>query len=135
MPGVKDFAITVLDNLMKAHDAIIKARVNQTHQANKRWRQEDELVVGDMVYLSTENLALLKGHARKLMLKFVGPYEIMGAVPIHPVFHASLLRKHKASDDVLFPRQESRVPYNFGEDNEAEWLVEERTSHPWKGKK
>ncbi|KDQ50118.1 hypothetical protein JAAARDRAFT_142380 [Jaapia argillacea MUCL 33604] len=130
MPGVKDFAIAALDNLMNAHNTIIEARVNQTHQANKRQRQEDELV----------------GCARKLMLKFVGPYEIMEAFTttsmyklklpeelvrrrIHPVFHASLLQKHEANDDILFPQRESRVFYDFGEDNEAEWLVEEITSH------
>ena len=32
--------------------------------------------MGDKVYLSTQNLNLPKGRARKLMLKFIGPYKV-----------------------------------------------------------
>ena len=34
----------------------------------------------DMVYLSTKNLALSKGQARKLMPRFLGPYKVLKAM-------------------------------------------------------
>ena len=34
-PGVKQFVNLAIDNLEKAHDAIIESHVTQTHQANK----------------------------------------------------------------------------------------------------
>jgi hypothetical protein len=55
--GVKQFAQQVLWNLMVAHDAIIEYCVMQMHHANKR-RWPDEIYRrGDLVYLSTKNLA------------------------------------------------------------------------------
>lgn len=33
--------------------------------------------VGDMVYLSTQNLSLPSGLSRKFAAKFIGPYEIV----------------------------------------------------------
>ena len=35
--------------------------------------------VGDHVYLSTQNLTLPKGRARKLVPKYIGPYKIVKA--------------------------------------------------------
>src|ERR1700690_3166964 len=75
-PGVKQFVNLAIDNLEKAHDAIIESRVTQTHQANKRRREEPPIAVGDKMYLSTKNLALPKGRSRKLMPKFIGPYPV-----------------------------------------------------------
>src|ERR1700677_4650531 len=59
-PGVKRFVNLALANLEKAHDAIIKSRVTQMHQANKRQQEESPIAFGDKVYLSTENLTLPK---------------------------------------------------------------------------
>lgn len=114
-PGVREFAMRMKEAIMTAHDAVIAARVKQTHYANKR-RRLSEFMEGNFVYLSTENLNLPKGRARKLVPKYIGPYKIKaikspGAsyeleLPrelqirgIHPVFHASLLRPHVPSDD------------------------------------
>jgi hypothetical protein len=59
--GVQDFADNVRDMVIRAHNAIIASRVNQTHQANQ-WQQGDDplLEVGRKAYLSTENLNLPK---------------------------------------------------------------------------
>jgi hypothetical protein len=93
-------------NLALAHDAIIASRVFQTHQANKRRRTEPIIKAGSKVYLSTQNLNLLKGRVRKLLLKFLGPYEVldchhnkstytidilseMRKRNIHPTFHVN----------------------------------------------
>ncbi|GBE77187.1 Transposon Ty3-G Gag-Pol polyprotein [Sparassis crispa] len=107
--GVQKFAQRALANLEIAHNAIIKSHTHQTFQANKLWQEEPEFTTGSKVYLSTQNLALPKGRARKLMPKFIEPYEITDVhvatsnytleLPqelkdrrILPTFHVSLLR-------------------------------------------
>jgi hypothetical protein len=52
----------IQDGLIIAHDAILSQRVKQTYHANKR-RRPSPFVVDDLVYLSTENLTIVKGHA------------------------------------------------------------------------
>ncbi len=118
--GVRDFAERTKLNIDQAHDAIIEACVKSITKAN-RWRSlEPYMPIGSLAYLSTKNLVLPKGHARKLAPKFIGPYKIISAntqtstykleLPnklwkcnIHPKFHASLLRPHITNDDALFP--------------------------------
>ncbi|KAF9484077.1 hypothetical protein BDN70DRAFT_764846, partial [Pholiota conissans] len=79
--GVREFAHQALDNLARAHDAIIEARVFQTLKANRFRTDDPNLVEGDLVFLSTENLNLPKNRARKLRPKFIGPYKITKAYP------------------------------------------------------
>jgi len=72
-----------------------------------------------------------KGRASKLVLKYVGPYKIIKAIPltsnyklelllelvkqqIHKRFHVSLLRPHSLNDNALFPNRRKAQPYNFG---------------------
>lgn len=148
--GVQEYVDGAVANLMAAHDAILENRVRQTEQANRRRRPEEEIKVGDLVYLSTADLNLPKGRARKLAPKYIGPYPVIEAkrasstykleLPtelrnrrIHPRFHVSRLRKHVANDDDRFPRREVRTFYDFGDDSEAEWLVDEIVDHEWKG--
>lgn len=87
-PGVKAFVDQAMENLQIAHDAIIDSRIHQTYHANNRRRDENivhgefkPLEVGEMVYLSTENLKLPKGRAKKLLPRFIGPYEILKVNP------------------------------------------------------
>lgn len=105
-PGVRIYAQKVKAAIMAAHDSVIAARVKQTRDANRR-RRPAPFVEGDLVYVSTKNISLLKGLARKLAPKYMGPYRILrdfgnssfqlGLPPslrqrgIHDVFHASLL--------------------------------------------
>ena len=75
---------------------------------------------GNPMYLSTKNLNLPKGRARKLCPKYVGPYKVAKANPdssmytlklpmalqeqrIIPKFHITLLRPYIASSDAMFP--------------------------------
>jgi transposase InsO family protein len=88
LPGVQAFAQQARDSLTQAHDAIIKSWVFQTHQANTRQRDENRhggklqpIEVGNMVYLSTDNLNLPKGWTKKLLPKFIGPYKVIAAKP------------------------------------------------------
>ena len=77
--GVKQFALQVKWNLMAAHDMIITNRVQQMFHANKKHHASDLYHVGDHVYLSTQNLTLPKGRARKLVPKYIGPYKVVKA--------------------------------------------------------
>jgi len=148
--GIKAFALAALQNLADVHDAIIESRVFQTHTANKCRKEEPKISAGDLVYLSTKNLNLPKGRARKLCPKFVGPYKIVQAQPessnytlelpialqtrgIIPTFHVALLRPYHASSDALFPNRLQPEPYNFGAADDQEWFVDNIVGHRWKG--
>ena len=147
-PGVQAFAERMKEAIMMAHDAIIGARASQVVQANKH-RREARFKVGDLVYLSTKNLSLPKGRARKLVPKYLGPFPIskslkegatyqlelskeLKARGLNNAFHASLLRPHLANDDRRFPgRQFHQLP-GFGE-QPREWAVDRFLSHVGKG--
>lgn len=148
-PGVKRFAETTLCNLADAHDAIIESRVFQTFHANRKRGEEPLISAGALVYLSTKNLNLPKGRARKLCPKFVGPYQVTKAFPessnyelelpsalvarrIHLRFHVSLLRPYFPNNDMLFPNRAQPEPYDFGAPDDAEWFVDEIVAHRWK---
>jgi hypothetical protein len=145
--GVQDFTDDMRDMVIRAHNAIIASCINQTHQANQRQRGDDPLLeVGRKAYLSTENLNLPKARARKLMPKYISPYEILScereashytlALPdellkrrIHPTFHAKLLRSAILNDDERFPNREVTFFYNFSDNPEREWLVDSIVDH------
>ena len=147
-PGVEEFALKMKEALMKTHDAIIDARMKQTDQANKHRRKVD-FVTGDLVYLSTKNLSLPPGRARKLLPKYIGPLKItriaspgssyqlelpreLKARGIYDVFHASLLRRHFPNDDRRFPgRQLHQLP-GLGHTLE-EWSIDRILSHAGRG--
>ncbi len=150
--GVRDFAESAQHNLLTAHDAIIASRVSQTHYANKGRRRAPVFPLNGLVYLSTQNLALPKGRARKLTPRFIGPYRIINrnvnantytldlpqelrARRVHPVFHSSLLRPCVASDRTLFPNRPLELFYDFGVHEDADELVVDSISgHSWIGK-
>ncbi|KAL6759320.1 hypothetical protein V8C86DRAFT_3091801 [Haematococcus lacustris] len=84
--------------------------------ANKA-RRDVEYKVGQKVLLSTKNLKLQPGKARKLIPRYVGPFEILllvGAVAVkldlpasmsrlHPVFHVSLIKPYTGTDVGFMP--------------------------------
>ena len=146
--GIQEFAKQALRNLAEAHNAIIEARVFQTHAANSRRTAEPMLKKGDLVFLSTQNLNLPKGRAHKLCPKFVGPYKILQAKPkqstytlelptalqarrIVPAFHVLLLRPYHVTDDSMFPDRAHPEPYDFGAPDDQEWFIEELRGHRW----
>jgi hypothetical protein len=147
-PGVEEFALKMKEALMKAHDAIIEARIRQTDQANKH-RRKAEFLEGELVYLSTKNLSLPHGRARKLLPKYIGPLKIVRiASPgssyqlelprelktkgVYDVFHASLLRRHFPNDDRRFPgRQLHQLP-GLGHTLD-EWSINRIQSHTGRG--
>jgi hypothetical protein len=75
--GVKQFAKQAKWNIMAMHNAIIANCVVQIDQANRLHSNSPDYKVRDLVYLSTENLSLPKGRAKKLQPKYIGPYKVL----------------------------------------------------------
>ena len=50
---------------------------------------------------------------------------------INPTFHMNLVRPYITNDDILFPKRDTKVSYDFGNDEDQEWLVEEILAHKW----
>lgn len=89
--------------------------------------------IGDKVWLSAENLKI-KQPSRKFSHKRLGPYEVMQrvgeldyklklpkSVPVHPVFHVSLLSPYKSS---TIPGRKHPEPPPIEVENESEYEVE-----------
>jgi len=117
---VKQFAQQDQWNPMAPHDAIIEKHAVQIFHTNRKCHASNEYKQGDHVYFSTQNLALPKGRARKLVPKFIGPYivnevhntasTIMLELPeeltrrqIMSTFHASLIRQMSRTTITYFP--------------------------------
>ncbi|KAL7284496.1 hypothetical protein ACG7TL_001787 [Trametes sanguinea] len=145
--GVRAYAQRVKQAIIAAHDSILAARTKQVRDANRK-RRPVPFTTGDLVYLSTKNLSLPKGMARKLAPKFIGPYKIvkdygnnsfkldlpsvLRQKGIHDVFHASLLRIHEPNDDRLFPGRSETQVYDLGE-QDGEWAIDRIVSHKGRG--
>jgi hypothetical protein len=80
-PSIRAYADKAREHLCQAHDSIIASRVFQTYYANRSRQEEPPLQAGDKVWLSTENLAMPKGRAKKLWPLFIGPFTILQALP------------------------------------------------------
>lgn len=117
--GITQFVSDIKLALMRAHNTIIDAQVNSICQANKKGK-EISMEKGDKVYLSTTNLKMPKGYAKKLLPRYIRPFEIIHEVEqgltfsldlphelqrrsISNTFHKSLLRPYEANDDLRFP--------------------------------
>ncbi|KNZ76133.1 hypothetical protein J132_11355 [Termitomyces sp. J132] len=148
---IQQFACQVLENLAAAHNAIIEVCVFQMHLANLHCKPNTKLEKGTLVYLSTKNLNLPKGRAKKLSPKWVGPYRTLEAYSetsnyvlelpmplqeqrIHPQFYVSLLCLYKASNNVLSSNRATPEPYNFGAPDNQEWFVDDLVGHHWNSK-
>jgi hypothetical protein len=77
--GVSQFTQQARWILMVAHDAIIECCMDQMFHVNRKHCESKIYVVDDHVYLSTQNLTLPKGRARKLVPQYIGPYCITEA--------------------------------------------------------
>ena len=54
---------------------------------------------------------------------------------ITPTFHTSLVRPFVPNDEVQFPKREAKSFYDFGNDDDQEWFIEEIIAHNWEGNK
>ena len=98
--------------------------------------------IGNRVYLSTAKLRLPKGHAKKLVPRFIEPHKVTYTLDlsddlkkchIHPVFHISRLRRHKPNDETLFPHREANTFYDLGAPGDLEWTVDRILAHKGRG--
>ncbi|MGQ3285971.1 DDE-type integrase/transposase/recombinase, partial [Bosea sp. (in: a-proteobacteria)] len=103
-------------NVKQARHFMELAQRRQAHLANKG-RKEVEYHTGQLVLLSTKNLRMKPGKAKKLLPRFIGPFKVLehvGPVAVrldlpqamarmHPVFHVSLLRPYTSEHPHLPP--------------------------------
>ncbi|KAJ9518069.1 hypothetical protein QJQ45_009995 [Haematococcus lacustris] len=100
----------------KAKLCMQAAQQRQAAYANQD-RREVHYKVGQMVLLSTKNMRLKPGKARKLLPRFVGPFKVLGLVGqvavnlqlpasmsrLHSVFHVSLIKPYTGTDVGFMP--------------------------------
>ena len=76
-PAAKDFA-AILNKVIAASE---KAKITMKSQANKHRSVAPIYKVSNQVWLSTDNLHMLNRASKKLMEKWIGPYEISNTMP------------------------------------------------------
>jgi hypothetical protein len=146
--GVKQFVENIRNVLDKTFNKLVTQRMRQAVKANRHCQKGQKFNVGDLILLSTENLSLPKGRARKLLPKYLGPYKVLTAnhssltykvelLPdlkarrIHDIFHEKVLKLYVEKDAKQFPKRETRVQYNVGNDPDQEWVVRSVEDHKW----
>ncbi len=142
-PGVQMFAQRMKLAVIAAHDSILEAYIKQTQDANQK-RRPVPFANNDLVYMSTKNISFPKGLARKMVLKYMGPYHVLRDLDnrsfkielpsslksrgIHNVFHVLLLRVHVPNDDHLFPgHAENQI--GLSDNKSGEWAIDQIVSH------
>jgi hypothetical protein len=50
---------------------------------------------------------------------------------VHDVFHENVLKPYTKNNDELFPKRETLPHYDFGDDPNNEWVVNEISDHKW----
>ncbi len=114
--------------------------MQQVIKANKKRCEGQHFKTNELVLLSTENLNLPKGHTRKLCPKYIGPFKILKVFlesltyklelspdlktrRVHDTFHEKVLKPYIGNNYDKFPKCESHVRYNIGDDLEQEWVI------------
>ncbi len=98
-----------------AKKSLAKSQQRQKNYADTK-RTEITFKVGDRVLLNTKNLKIAKDGTRKLLPRWIGPFEINAQINavaykldlpkglrLHPVFHASLLKLYKEGTSFKVP--------------------------------
>ena len=137
------------DGLINTPDAILTQWAKQSFHANWK-RQKASFTVGDLVYLSTENLSILKERSQKLSPKYFAPYRILKetisgttyklALPgdllsrgVHDMFPAILLCIHILNDGWRFLGRLAQQISGLGR-TAGELLVKLIRTHVGKGR-
>ena len=71
-PAAKDFAVII----NKVVEALEKAKLSMKVQADRHRNPAPDYKVGQQVWLATDNLRMLNRTSKKLMEKWIGPYEV-----------------------------------------------------------
>ncbi|KAJ9521009.1 hypothetical protein QJQ45_022725, partial [Haematococcus lacustris] len=116
VPSAQAFTKVWQVSVANARTSMARAQERMARYANAR-RRPVQYVVGQQVLLSTRNLALKAGAARKLLPRYIGPLLVSALVGpvavklvspacmsrVHPVFHVSLLKPYKGDVPHLPP--------------------------------
>ncbi|KAJ9504785.1 hypothetical protein QJQ45_007281 [Haematococcus lacustris] len=116
VPSAQAFTKVWQVSVANARTSMARAQERMARYANAR-RRPVRYVVGQQVLLSTRNLALKAGAARKLLPRYIGPLLVSALVGpvavklvlpacmnrVHPVFHVSLLKPYKGDVPHLPP--------------------------------
>ena len=50
---------------------------------------------------------------------------------VSPTFHTNLVQPYVENNNNLFPRRKASTYYNFGDNDEQEWFINEILAHKW----
>lgn len=150
VPSAQTAVSEMADTLRHARSRLEEARARMAATANAH-RRDVSFAVGDLVRLSTANLALPSTMSRKLAARFVGPFKVTGVVnpvaykldlpptmKVHNVFHVSVLQPWRT--DKEFPSHRAgpaRPPPvdESGDQWEVDYLLDKRIRRLGRGKR
>ncbi|GBG78150.1 hypothetical protein CBR_g26185 [Chara braunii] len=130
------------DLLIKARANMQKAQIRMQQQANRR-RLPCPFREGDLVWVLSEEFALVHDVSRKLLPKWFGPWEVTSAVgddptgpsfvinipphlTVHRVFHASKLAIYTPPSTDEFPGRRSQDPPSMDGHQEVDRVITHR---------
>lgn len=143
--STEEFLRQVQNAVKIATDNMTLAQDYQAEYAN-RSRRDDEFKVNDIVLLSSDHINTAYGSqqpSKKLKHRWLGPYRIEQAISkvayklelppsmkVHPVFHASVLKRYKETPPEFSERQKPPPPppvvINDNEEYEVEQILDKR---------
>ena len=146
--GIRHFIKNINDVLDKTFDELLTQRTRQAVEANKHRREGQTFKEGDWVLLSSKNINLRPGQSRKLFPKSLGPYKVIQAQPdtsnykielppdlkvhqIHNIFHESVLHPYIENDVLKFPKCETHIHLDIGNNPDYKWVVSNIEDHWW----
>ena len=71
-PAAKDFAV-IFNKVVEASE---KAKLSMKLQMDRHWNPASDYKVGQQIWLSMDNLRMLNCASKKLMEKWIDPYEV-----------------------------------------------------------
>jgi hypothetical protein len=135
VPSAVKFTHDMQLRLQSARSCLLAAQQRQKHYADSG-RSSTVFSIGDQVLLSTANMNFKGDLTKKLMPRFVGPFtvvdiinqvavrlELPATMPIHPVFHVSLLKHYHPGGRVQPP------PPTVLVEGEEEYVVQSILAH------
>jgi hypothetical protein len=135
VPAATKFARDLQVRVQAARECLRAAQSRQKAVADRR-RRHVQFAVGEQVLLSTANINFKGDLTPKLLPRYVGPFRVIDAIgkvayklelpptlPVHPVFHVSLLKPYHDGGRVQPP------PPPIDVDGEYEYEVEQILAH------
>jgi hypothetical protein len=135
VPSAVKFTHDMQLRLHSARACLLAAQQRQKRYADSN-RTFTTFSIGDQVLLSTANMHFKGDLTKKLMPRFVGPFSVVDVInpvavrldlpvtmPIHPVFHVSLLKHYYPGGRVQPP------PPTVVVDGEQEFVVQSILAH------